>query len=112
MRKLWLCGAVAAVVCFVGVHFAEASRPVPRTITGCVLNGRLYSVQKGTSADRAPVVYPMNVQGINLAPYEGQKVQVQGSLLPGDRFHADPRSIRTFGPCDSESKRAISGRRR
>ena len=61
---------------------AHASRPVHKTITGCVVSGAFisdngYTIRVRHAADRAPV---------DLTPYEGRKIRYTGSLLPGDVF--------------------------
>ncbi|ABK18651.1 hypothetical protein [Syntrophobacter fumaroxidans] len=108
--------AVIGIMVLCGLTLAGpawASGPVPRTLTGCVIGGTLYSIHRG-SADPAGkkqvTVYRINVQKLNLAPYEGKKIRVRGELLPRDRFYADPSSVRVLGPCDNASRRAISQR--
>lgn len=59
-----------------------ASRPVHKTITGCVTGGVLisdngYTIRVRQSGDR---------KAADLAPYEGLKIRYTGSLLPGDVF--------------------------
>lgn len=91
-RRFGLClllGAVAAIV----PGLAEASRPVRKTVVGCVQAGVF------TSADG----YRYNVWlrsggNADLLPWNGQRVRMRGSLLPGDRFilHEAPTRL---GPC-------------
>lgn len=87
-----------------------ASQPVKRVILGCVVNGNLYSVHKNYSRDpKAPklVAYLLRVEGLDVTPYEGKRVRVRGLLLPGDRFKADPLSLRVMGPCGEAPRQAI-----
>ena len=88
---------------------APASRPVPRTLEGCVLNGTFFSVYKGAATETGPrtVVYRIRVQNLDLSPYEGKRIRLQGSLSPGDRFAPDPKSLKVLGPCDLDSRDAI-----
>jgi hypothetical protein len=71
----------ATVLAIVPVGEAIASRPVPKTVTACVVKGELtrgpytYSVRKDTGEALAKV---------DLAPYEGKRIRVKGYLLPGD----------------------------
>lgn len=72
---------------------AEASRPVPRTITGCVSAGVF------TSDDG----YVIRARGAgfeeyDLSRFEGRRISVQGMLSPGDLF-AVKRRPRDLGPC-------------
>jgi hypothetical protein len=69
-----------------------ASRPVQKTINGCVINGELYSSDG----------YTIRVRNLNLAPYEGKRIQVRGNLLPGDNFSADTDSLKVLGNCDKK----------
>jgi hypothetical protein len=79
MKTLLAILSFLVVVGFVGVDHAFASRPVPKTITGCVANGSLHSSDG----------YEIWVRNLNLAPYEGKRIQLRGNLLPGDNFYAD-----------------------
>lgn len=75
--------AVVAALALASVAPTEsrASKPVPRTVTGCVIKGELVG---------DPYVYSVRLQtkdGLeryDLAPYEGRLIRVKGSLLPGD----------------------------
>jgi len=101
---------------FLGILFlalpfpASASGPVPRTLEGCVINGTFFSVDKGakTETGQRDIAYHIRVKNLNLSPYEGKKIRLQGNLLPGDRFNPDPRSLKVLGPCDLRSRKAIS----
>jgi hypothetical protein len=89
---------------------SQASRPVFRTVTGCVVNGTLYSIRKQPPQYTGPhqiIAYPLRLQNFNLAPYEGKKISVGGYLSPGDRFQADPKTLKVLGPCDRQSRGAI-----
>jgi hypothetical protein len=111
MRRIYIAMLVAALL-LIGVEFSYSSAPVYRSITGCVINGTLYSLRKGNTAtaQNVIVVYPMRVNGLTLGPYEGQKVRLSGYLHPGDRFDAHPKTLRIVGPCDKASRRAIRTR--
>lgn len=89
---------------------ASASRPVPRTLEGCVINGAFFSVYKGASTEtgKRDIAYRIRVQNLDLSPYEGKKIRLQGRLSPGDRFTPEPKSLKVLGPCDRDSRNAIS----
>jgi hypothetical protein len=94
---------------------ASASKPVTQTIEGCVIKGVFYSVEKEVATKTGPrtQVYRLEAQKpdfspYDLSPYEGKKIQVQGRLHPGDMFIPDPKTLKVLGPCDRESKDAIS----
>ena len=72
---------------------AEASRPVPRTITGCVSGGELTS-------DDGYVIRVMGAgfEDYDLARFEGRRVRIRGMLSPGDRFAIEGRP-QNIGPC-------------
>lgn len=83
--------ATAVLIAITGL--ALASGPVPRTMTGCIMNGEMTS-QDGyaiTVLDRAN-------RRINLMPYNGRRIAASGNLLPGDRFYPDT-PFRILGPC-------------
>jgi hypothetical protein len=108
MRKLCIV-ILALALLLPGIEFSYSSAPVYKSITGCVIDGTLYSLQEGNTAagKREIIVYPMKVNGPRLDKYEGQKVRLNGYLLPGDRFDADPKSLKIIGPCDRKSRDAI-----
>ena len=73
--------ALALVVTAAIAGPAEASRPVPRTVTGCVIGGAFtdgrytYKVRSRSGSE---------IVETDIAPYEGKLIRIQGSLLPGD----------------------------
>lgn len=85
---------------------ALGSRPVHKIIVGCVIDGMLFDV-----ADSLPVtkVYLITVDpALNLTPYEGKKIRLQGRLSPGDRFQPDlEKGIEVLGACDQETRAVI-----
>jgi hypothetical protein len=94
---------------------APASKPVQQTLEGCVIQGVFYSVEKGVATKTGPrtLVYRIEAQTkdfspYDLSPYEGKKIRVEGRLYPGDRFIPDPQTLKVLGPCDRESKDAIT----
>jgi hypothetical protein len=90
---------------------SPASRPVFRTVVGCVVHGTLYSIRKQPPQYTGPhqiIAYPLRIQNLNLAPYEGKKISLGGYLSPGDRFQPDPKTLKVLGPCDRNSRGAIS----
>jgi hypothetical protein len=84
---------------------SPASRPVPRTLTGCVINGALFTVYKHKGVK--PTVYRIKVHDFDLTPYEGSKIQLKGNLLPGDNFYPHPKTLKVLGGCDKTSWKAI-----
>ncbi len=111
MKRRWMMSGLVLVI-LAGWWFVDesgASRPVARTLTGCVVGGTFYSVSEGAAQPgrSTPVVYRISVQDMDLSRYEGQKLQIQGYLAPGDRFTPDRKSIRVLGPCDKATRRAI-----
>jgi hypothetical protein len=101
---------------------AMASKPVSITAEGCVEKGVFYMVDKKVPKSEKRVTtetgfitraYKFEVQNPDYSPfdlslYEGKKIQVQGRIHPGDLFIPDPKTLKVLGPCDQESKDAIS----
>jgi tetratricopeptide (TPR) repeat protein len=65
----------------------HASRPVPRTLTGCVLGGQFYSIHVNQDTGKPSQAYPIRFRGKpDLSAYEGKTITVEGWLSPGDAF--------------------------
>lgn len=66
---------------------AEGSMPVRKTLTGCVVGGRFFSVTRDAQTGKTVKAYPIRIeQNLDIASYEGKTISVTGSLLPGDHF--------------------------
>jgi hypothetical protein len=86
-------------------NVALASRPVPVTITGCIEAGRLLSDQTDFGSHVQPGRYSIQpltqeMQPADLQAWEGHRVSIRGSLLPGDSFIIQRESIKRLGRCD------------
>lgn len=82
---------------------AEASRPVERTLTGCVIENRFYSA----SPEKA---YPIRLsQPVDLKPYEGKSVRIKGWLHPGDLFSIKDETVIQImsDTCDARLRKSI-----
>lgn len=65
----------------------EASMPVRKTLTGCVVGGRFFSIMTDPQTGKPVKAYPIQIQqNFDIPSYEGKTISVSGSLLPGDRF--------------------------
>lgn len=85
--------ALAAATIFAGASAAQASMPVPRTITGCVVGGAFASDDGYLiRAKRA------GFEDYDLRGFEGRRIRVRGMLSPGDLFVVKGRP-RDLGPC-------------
>ena len=87
------CAAFAAALILFAVAPANASKPVPKTIIGCVFNGELvssdgYEIRPRYGDGRTP----------DLKKLEGRGVSISGDLLPGDAFILN-KPPRDTGPC-------------
>lgn len=73
---------------------------------GCVVNGKLHCAYKNPNR-----VEILTVPGSALMGYEGKKVQVEGKLNTYDNslIGVYSSNVKLIGPCDKETKRAISG---
>lgn len=101
MKRILLC-----VFLLLPMLSAHASKPVPRVLTGCVVEGILFSVED----DSARHVYRIRSDA-DLGAFEGKKIRVSGRLLPGDRFHVHPGTIEVLGECNQGWAPAIDRQR-
>jgi hypothetical protein len=80
-----------------------ASAPVHHKSTGCVIQGRAYSIHD------ARTVYRYRLPGdYVLTPYEGKKVVLEGQLLPGDMFRPAKPTLQVLGRCDARTRKLIA----
>lgn len=88
-----LFAALAAATSFSGIAPAVASKPVPKTIVGCVTNGSFLSSD-------GYEIHPTTEDGqpVDLRPFEGRQVTISGDLLPGDAFIVK-KPPADSGPC-------------
>lgn len=80
----------------------SASRPVPRTIAGCVIGGAFISSDGYT-------IRPRDADGraTDLRPLEGRAVTISGDLLPGDAFIVRAAPVDS-GPCNTRQTHATA----
>jgi hypothetical protein len=80
---------------------AHASKPVKKTLTGCVVDGKFYSIDG--------VAYPIATPAkLDLTPFEGKSLALTGLLYPGDRFEPESGSVPDVkGACPAASVRMI-----
>ena len=106
MRKKFKAFNVICLFCLLIPVQALGSRPVHTIIVGCVIDGMLFDV-----GDSLPVkkVYMITVvPPLNLTPYEGKKIRLQGKLSPADRFNPDlEKGVEVLGACDQEVRAVI-----
>jgi hypothetical protein len=81
---------LSGVVTLTPTPTAIASQPVPRTYEGCVVKGVFTSRDGYDIAIATRVGVPLD-----LRRYEGHRLQIRGSLLPGDNLilNAPPRDL-------------------
>lgn len=80
-----------------------SSGPVARTLSGCVVDGRFFSI---SSKDGPAYSISMSRP---LGDFEGKAIRVTGNLYPGDRFEPHEKSaIEVTAPtCDDASRKLI-----
>lgn len=96
-----VCAVLAATTALAGIGPAVASKPVPKTIVGCVANGIFVS---SDGYDIRPMY--ADWKEVDLRPFEGHQVTISGDLLPGDAFIVK-KPLADSGPC--KTKPAGSG---
>lgn len=72
---------------------ALASRPVPKTIQGCVVGGAFISSNGYRIRVRDTAHAP-----VDLTPYEDMEIRYFGHLLPGDIYYVREAPA-VLGPC-------------
>jgi hypothetical protein len=84
---------VVFATAFAAITPAFASKPVPKTIVGCVANG-IFVSSDGYE------IHPSTADGqaVDLRPFEGRQVTIGGDLLPGDAFIVK-KPASDSGPC-------------
>ena len=95
-----LVGALFLVSLSVGA--ADASKPIPWTMKGCVAAGVFYSIDD----DSASVVKLMRKQ-LDLTKLDGKHIEVAGLLYPGDYFTPGDAAPVVKGACTAAHLRAI-----
>lgn len=100
MRNLRYVLSALLLIC---VAACEASGPVSVASRGCVIGGELYAIHDENTVYRYELSRPMN-----LRPYEGKLVWLDGSLLPGDRFTPRSRRFRVVGRVSPRVRAQVS----
>jgi len=97
---------IVLLTVFLFTHVAEASQPVKRTLTGCVIGNTFYIIYgiNNRGAHRIRLSQPLD-----LTLYEGKTVRIHGWLSPSDRFSLNegtsPQILKSS--CDISDKKAI-----
>jgi hypothetical protein len=111
MKRMIFVFLALLAICSTLPYAASASRPVPRTLEGCVIKGVFYSVSqyKGeTRVNRIDCRTDDLDHPISMSRYEGKKIKVSGLLSPGDVFVPDLKTLKVLSPCDRNTKKAIT----
>ena len=98
---------LAVSVLSVSTDAGHASRPVHKTIIGCVVDGVLIS----RDGYRIQVRDSRKAMAVDLSRYEGWLISLTGNLLPGDNFYVTtgPRILRRCAKPDEPSSSALPG---
>lgn len=79
---------------------ARAGKPVTRTYTCCSLDNILITVDGSVLA--------LFRGALDLEQLDGQRFQITGKLYPGDRFRADPKSLKKEGGCPADVRATVA----
>ena len=102
LNTILIGACVVFATALLGIAPAIASKPVPKTIVGCVANGIFvssdgYEIHPRTADGRA----------IDLRPFEGHQVTISGDLLPGDAFIVK-EPLADSGPCRTTNPAGVN----
>lgn len=81
---------------------AHASKPIPWTMKGCVLDGVFYDVDN----DGAGIVRAMG-KPIDTSKLAGKYIEVEGLLYPGDYFRASDKPPVVRRDCSDAEKKLV-----
>jgi hypothetical protein len=96
--------ALVIIACLVGLTgTAAASKPIPWTMKGCVTGGVFYSIDK----DSAGQVKTLGKKPLDISKLDGKRIEVAGSLHPGDYFTPGDAPPKVTGDCTADDRRAI-----
>lgn len=102
--------ALVAVFFALSGGAANASRPIVRTLRGCVVGGKFYSVRLYAEQDQGKPGYAahkIELGDMRLSSFEGRTVRITGSLSPGDFFTPKGPPKVLSATCTGAFKRAI-----
>ncbi len=94
LRSIIISAVLAIASGAAGLDPAQASKPVPKTIKGCVFNG-------GFVSSDGYDIHPRDARGqaVDLRSFEGHTLTMTGDLLPGDAFIVKG-PLKDSGPCE------------
>jgi hypothetical protein len=81
---------------------AEASKPIPWTMKGCVTGGQFYSIDNDRGASAVKLMKPLD-----LSKLDGKFIEVAGLLHPGDYFTPGDAPPVIGRACSKDDKLAI-----
>ncbi len=90
---LGICAVLTIALGSGGIDAALASKPVPKTIVGCVIGGSFVSSDGYDIHPRQA-----NGEAIDLHSFEGHSLTISGNLLPGDALIVN-KPLRDGGRC-------------
>jgi predicted Zn-dependent protease len=106
LRKKFIVFNMIFIICLLTPVQGMGSRPVKMAIVGCVIDGMLFALDDAGPVEKAQLI--TLAPPLNLTPYEGKKIRMQGALSPGDRFRPDmAKGIKVLGTCDPEAGAVI-----
>jgi tetratricopeptide (TPR) repeat protein len=103
MKRILLCLSVFSGFYIACSCWSHASEPIPRSLTGCVIEGIFFSVRGDASVRKANKI----ITNLDMASYEGKKIVLRGMLSPGDRLQLNSKEVEILGDCSPEWRSAI-----
>jgi hypothetical protein len=103
MKTILLCLTVLSGFYIACSCWSHASEPIPRSLTGCVIEGVFFSVREDASGRKANKI----IADLDMGSYEGKKIVLRGMLSPGDRLQLNSKEVEILGDCSPGWRQAI-----
>jgi tetratricopeptide (TPR) repeat protein len=107
MRRKFSAFYIVCLVCLLIPVQAIGTSPITRIIYGCVIDGMLFQGMADDSRIASKVYTILVEPSLDLTPYEGKKIYMEGRMLSGIFYLDLDKGIEVLGACNKEQLPAI-----